>query len=460
MAAPGKPDPLQAEADRLRRPLAGRRRVAWILALLVAALGLALPFIAPAPATDTETKAAGGFDRVWNPGPLAAAHQPWASQCRLCHAEPFSRVQDESCRGCHRDVRDHVDRSVVHVAALEVRCASCHRDHQGAFSLEQQNLHFTGKECGSCHGDIRAHHPDTLTENASDFASAHPQFRVQLRSGDAVDAPLVRARLPDTGLLEEPPGLVFPHDVHLVKDGVGSPEGKRRLDCGDCHAPDTSGEGFLPVRMETHCQSCHSLAIEPAFSGREMPHGPVPAVLDSLVEFYSFVAQTGAPPDPLAGRSGPHLVRPGKPEASPSFIQPGAAPIAMARRAATELIEKTACHVCHRPERLETPGVPGTPGASLPQWRIPGVAPAHAWMPAARFSHAAHRNESCGSCHAAAQSKAATDVLMPGIARCRDCHAGSAPAERRVASDCGLCHGFHVVSGRPATAPAAVVDSP
>lgn len=459
MAASGNPDPLQTEADRLRQPLRGRRRLAWGLAVLTVVFALALPFIAPSPA---EPPVAGskGFDRVWDPGPVAAAHQPWANQCRVCHAEPFSRVRDESCRGCHRDVRDHADHEKLHVAALEVRCASCHRDHQGVFALAQQNRHFVGKECGDCHGDIRAHHPETQTENVSDFALAHPQFRVQLRTSAAADAALQRVRLPEAGHREEPSNLEFPHDVHLAADGVGSPEGKRRMHCADCHVPDTTGDGFLPVRMETHCRACHSLAIEPAFSAREMPHGPVPEVLDSLVEFYSFVAQNGAPPDPLAGRRALHLVRPGKQEPGHGFITPGADPLVMARTAASELIEKTACRVCHQPVRREGPGKAGSPGESLPQWDIPAVAPPHAWMPAARFGHAAHRSETCSSCHGAETSTKASDVLMPGIGQCRDCHAGSAPTPRKVASDCGLCHGFHVVSGRSPGDPTAVAPVP
>lgn len=460
MAAPGKPDPLQADAQRLRRPLGGRRRLAWLLVLVTAVFAIVLPLLAPAPAKEASPQAPGGFDRVWNPGPLAAAHQPWATQCTLCHAEPFSRVRDESCRGCHRDLRDHVDRDTLHVAALEVRCASCHRDHQGAFALAQQNRHFVGRECSDCHGDIRAHHPGTLTENTTDFATAHPQFRVQLREGAAADAPQRRVRIPDVGHLEEASTLVFPHDVHLAAKGVGSPEGKRRLHCADCHVPDATGESFLPVRMETHCRACHSLAIEPAFSGREMPHGPVPDVLDSLVEFYSFVAQNGVPPDPLAGRPALHPVRPGKQKAAPGFITPGADPLVMARAAATELIEKTACRVCHQPVRLDGPGKAGRPGASLPQWEIPAVAPAHPWMPAARFSHATHKDAQCGSCHAAERSDTAAEVLMPGIGRCRDCHAGSLPAPRKVVSDCGLCHGFHLVSGRSPVEPAAAAAVP
>jgi hypothetical protein len=32
------------------------------------------------------------LDRVWNPGPLAAAHQSWAQDCKVCHSAPFTRV--------------------------------------------------------------------------------------------------------------------------------------------------------------------------------------------------------------------------------------------------------------------------------------------------------------------------------------------------------------------------------
>jgi hypothetical protein len=42
-----------------------------------------------------------------------------------------------------------------------------------------------------------------------------------------------------------------------------------------------------------------------------------------------------------------------------------------------------------------------------------------------------------------ARSKAASDVAMPGIAKCRECHGGSRPVEGKVTSNCMLCHGFH-----------------
>lgn len=64
-------------------------------------------------------------------------------------------------------------------------------------------------------------------------------------------------------------------------------------------------------------------------------------------------------------------------------------------------------------------------------------------MPGARFSHAAHTQSECSACHAAATSKDASEVLMPAIAGCRDCHAGAVAEPTQVRSDCGLCHDYH-----------------
>ncbi len=66
----------------------------------------------------------------------------------------------------------------------------------------------------------------------------------------------------------------------------------------------------------------------------------------------------------------------------------------------------------------------------------------------ANFTHAAHQTEvtTCDSCHAASQSTAASDVLIPGIDNCRECH-GSGFARRndraQTPSTCIMCHAFH-----------------
>ena len=70
-------------------------------------------------------------------------------------------------------------------------------------------------------------------------------------------------------------------------------------------------------------------------------------------------------------------------------------------------------------------------------------------MPQSFFDHRPHvRLRPCGACHAekgqgVLTSKKATDVLVPGVASCRQCHG---PAEARA--DCVTCHRFHP-SGYP-----------
>ncbi|MCA1749178.1 MAG: cytochrome c3 family protein, partial [Sphingomonadales bacterium] len=41
------------------------------------------------------------------------------------------------------------------------------------------------------------------------------------------------------------------------------------------------------------------------------------------------------------------------------------------------------------------------------------------------------------------------DLLLPGIATCRECHAGENGGGERVASSCALCHSYHQGDGAP-----------
>jgi hypothetical protein len=63
------------------------------------------------------------------------------------------------------------------------------------------------------------------------------------------------------------------------------------------------------------------------------------------------------------------------------------------------------------------------------------------WFQHARFDHHAHQMVECVSCHAKArESAAASDILIPGIATCRQCHrSGEDAAESR----CFECHTYH-----------------
>ena len=98
---------------------------------------------------------------------------------------------------------------------------------------------------------------------------------------------------------------------------------------------------------------------------------------------------------------------------------------------ARELLEKRVCVDCH-----DVTHVLGATG--FDQWKVSPVRLTQNWMPRARFNHAAHITEPCTSCHNQAEhSKQSSDILMPGITKCRECHGGvaaTAPSSAPIAS--------------------------
>ena len=69
--------------------------------------------------------------------------------------------------------------------------------------------------------------------------------------------------------------------------------------------------------------------------------------------------------------------------------------------------------------------------------RVAGI-----WYGEAKFTHARHSTMDCKDCHAAATSSSATDLLIPDLANCRQCHSG-ADGGSKVASTCVACHRYH-----------------
>jgi hypothetical protein len=68
------------------------------------------------------------------------------------------------------------------------------------------------------------------------------------------------------------------------------------------------------------------------------------------------------------------------------------------------------------------------------------------------FSHADHQEEKCASCHGAGTSRNSSDLLLPGISKCRDCHLGEDSRKAKVPSGCAMCHSYHPRKGAPAQA--------
>ena len=91
------------------------------------------------------------------------------------------------------------------------------------------------------------------------------------------------------------------------------------------------------------------------------------------------------------------------------------------------LLWSKTCAECHT--IVEDPALPQIAPTNIPT----------GWMPRARFDHAAHQLTSCTSCHAATTSRLTSDVLMPSIETCQQCHKPSRGAESR----CFECHEYH-----------------
>ncbi len=487
MGNPKHDSALQLEQKKLSKPVGSKRFLSWILGLPTLLAFLVLPWLAaehpavfeqivpnvhlikeptqlsnhhsiiapPNNAHPSLTHSESGdtperlhtalsLDAVWNPGPVDSVHQAWAYDCQACHVGNFQRVQNQSCESCHGNMGLHVnEQTLPDTQFSEPNCATCHRDHKGLSSLAQQNKHFVGEDCATCHSEILKTAPNTLTLPVSGFdPEQHPNFRVTVRPQDeSVD--LIRVRLEKNQPLQEPTTLKFPHHVHLDPKGLQGKTEIEILGCADCHEPADTQTGFLPITMEAHCQNCHSLAFEPALPEREVPHGASGPVLDTIVEFYSFMALNRNLRDEVKTARATLLARPGT-EKKPPRVAVTANPLVQAEAAAKDLFENRACAVCHEVSISSTPLTVETSGSMLTQFQVEPVPATHTWMPYAKFNHAAHEFESCESCHSAKQSESAEDVLMPAIDNCQTCHTSNKDVIDQVTSNCGVCHNYHI----------------
>ena len=437
-------------------PRLSRRRLSYLAFCSVLLLFLVLPMlpdlvdanrIAAAHGFRKElSAAASSFMQAWNPGPVSPSHRVFAGDCRACHTSPFVAVSDRACMECHRNVSEHVAPTrIAGEAVAGQRCTACHGEHRGApLTPRGQQL------CVDCHGDIERVSPEAESADVRDFAAVHAAFRLSLL--DAADPPRVRRASQDSGSalpLEEHSNLKFNHALHLDPAGVRDPEGRRNpigarnlsgnrtvLKCASCHEAGLDGRLMQPVNMERHCRSCHSLAFDPAVTARQVPHADPREVVTMLREFYARLVLGEGPED-------------GAPQADLPRMRPGARLSAEDRTRALRIAEAKAAHVLD--ELFDKRGVCGTchyaERSDAGQWRVAPVRITERWMPGALFTHAKHATQSCTSCHAVRDSKRASDVAMPAIGRCRECHVGAEPVLGKVTSDCAVCHRFHTGKG-------------
>ena len=233
--------------------------------------------------------------------------------------------------------------------------------------------------------------------------------------------------------------LKFNHQAHLFADGIITPAGVRVIECTECHLPEPGGARMQPISMDEHCSDCHTLAFDPDDPTRTVPHGDAEAVVQVLIEYYS-ARLLGSDPDAVDQR----VRRPGQRLSRADRDRVAAQAQTDALRVAEDLFERRACVNCHTVTKVS---------GEVP-WRVDAVKLTEQFFPHATFSHSSHDTDvmTCDNCHSASLSNTATDVLIPDIGICRDCH-GSGESGRNTSSEipstCVMCHGFHFEAKEP-----------
>lgn len=427
------------------------RTLSWLAFLGILGLFLAIPLFSVycyscyAPVTDALTEWLSSeeemaelpelpwmiSDRAWNSGEVASAHHFFKNDCATCHQKPFQRVTDTACTNCHRKTHPHVDPYYFDVDFLiESRCAQCHPEHNGRNAL----INREDTLCSGCHRDLGEHSVLTEVENASDFEHDHPEFKIRLIWHENGADRVARVAMDDYDQLVERSGLKFNHNLHLSNRGLATFDGIFYLGCEDCHTHKAGRDHLEPVEYEAACERCHPLVFEPSDDRRRVPHGKVEAVLFTLEEYYGNRALQGGYPDFNA----PDVIRQERfpDEALTAEEQQIVRDWAKQKTAeiSEQLFEFTGCVRCHEVQ---------APQNETDHWDVAPVRVNPSWFPKARFTHEAHKTMDCLFCHAAPESEVSSDILIPDLDTCRQCHGGVHSSEG-LPTTCVDCHRFHV----------------
>jgi len=382
---------------------------------------------------------------------MSAAHAVLAEHCEACHVrdagEFSSEVTDRACLACHDGPVHHENE----VAAMVPTCATCHVEHRGRIDLSAAS----NQSCAECHGDLKV----TGTAGSDSprirgLEDGHPEF-VALRRG-----------------AKDPGTVKLNHRIHTkpIRRGPNGPV--VQLECRDCHRsaglsgpwpyedtalvltetsyphevrsglprdvlegpkPLTGRETMLPVKFATACAGCHLLTFDKRFA-EGVPHDKPQIVHAFLVKkFQDYIA---ARPGEVRVVRDPKRDLTGKPTPPDVRVLTPVQWVGERTADAQELLWRKTCKQCHQLLFEE--------GASLPSVAAAGIR--ERWLPHAKFAHDAHRGFSCVSCHAKAVTSTETsDILVPGIANCKACHA---PGPEHAESRCFECHTYHDWSKR------------
>jgi hypothetical protein len=335
-------------------------------------------------------------------------------------------------------------------------------------------------DCTNCHGSLTAHlkqgettkiHP-TIQRFAKD---EHPEFRPVANATDP-------GRLKFNHQLHMAPGITqaggklwtlsdipeADRDRYRPKLGDRSHDKEAvQLDCASCHQMDggdlsrnrdktdiryspnpparSAGAYMLPITYENQCRACHPLTLEPR-DAKDVKPVTVPHRLQppEVREFLwgAYAQQIIGPAAATADRVTPRPL-PGKARQQIEKNVNQAAEFLWLDK--VDRLEKmlfhgkTTCGECHSYE--------GAAANTAPQRIVPTQVP-EVWFKSAKFDHAAHRAVDCRQCHYKAYtSTRSSDILIPGIDNCLQCHSPARTVEGKaqggVRFDCTECHRYH-----------------
>ena len=423
--------------------------------------------------------------RVYSSGRMSAAHAVLEKQCAACHLQQagvFSaKVANTACLDCHDGPIHHTEQTYA------PDCATCHTEHRGRIDISAAST----SACATCHSDLTSNeHALRVAAHIKTFANGHPEF--------AAVRPVSNQPPRDPSTIE------LNHAIHLkpIRRGPNGP--LVQLECNDCHrpaaafaswayadakyvaahpsysdqdeirpalggtlgsrTPPTGRELMAPVRFATACAGCHLLTFDKRFDDG-VPHDKPEVVHAYLVKtFQQYIA---VHPAELRVVRDPKRDLTGKPIPPEVRILTPAQWVTERTVDAEDLLWRKTCKQCHalmQRDGGELPQVQDTTG-NLASARpsaspLPKVAAANVmvrWMPHANFDHDAHRGFTCISCHEKAlTSTESSDVLLPGVATCRTCHA---PGPDHAESRCSECHTYHDWSKRKEVTPRFTLPS-
>jgi len=440
------------DLNYFKRPTPLKRAKFWLSALLPL---LALLWIA--------WRGFSGDHRVYSSGRMSRSHAVLEKECSACHlqqASAFSaKAADSACLDCHDGPIHH---AVSPIGGKHLACAECHTEHRGRINISAAS----DQACASCHADLTGEPgPPRYAAHIRSFADGHPEFTA-LRPVAAVPA-----RSPGT--------IKLNHAIHMkpVRRGPNGPI--VNLECGDCHRPATvntrwnyadaayvsasvtytdkeelvpvnaeilgsrrpsSGRELMaPVKFATACAACHLLTFDKRFD-QGVPHDQPSVIFPFLVK--KFTDYIAAHPGELHETRNPDQDLTGKPLPPRTRTYTPNEWVTARVTDSLDLLWRKTCNQCH------------TLTFGLRADALPIVTDAETtvrWMPHAKFDHDAHRGFTCVSCHPKAlTSTESSDILLPGIATCKTCHA---PGPDHADSRCSECHTYHDWSKRKEVTP-------